>query len=184
MVRLKTWFFFFILFSSSSSPSNLLVFPPKLTPGTAMLVVVCRLLILPDYSGKNIARQRWLLVIISAAKTLVQAYILTIVINNFRSLFFFLLRSLLLTHFGDTSEAEIKKNMNKEKIIKKIPSSYAKIWRETNFQFREYPRSGSKAMSVERRQKVSDYNGQYLSPEPNDNRCNWSNKPSGSCAGW
>ena len=29
-----------------------------------------------------------------------------------------------------------------------IPSSYAKIWGETKFQLPEYPRSGSKAMSV------------------------------------
>ena len=31
---------------------------------------------------------------------------------------------------------------------------------------REFPRSGSKAIDVEEREKVSDYNGQYLSPEP------------------
>ena len=31
---------------------------------------------------------------------------------------------------------------------------------------REFPRSGSKAIDVEEREKVSDFNGQYLSPEP------------------
>ena len=31
-----------------------------------------------------------------------------------------------------------------------IPFSYAKIWGKTKFQLREYPRSGSKTMSVER----------------------------------
>ena len=39
----------------------------------------------------------------------------------------------------------------------------------TKFQLPAYPRSGSKVMSVEeeeRRAKVNDYNGQYLSPEP------------------
>ena len=49
--------------------------------------------------------------------------------------------------------------------------SYAKILGETKFQPREFPRNGSKAIDVERkkereREKVSDYNGQYLSPEP------------------
>ena len=34
-----------------------------------------------------------------------------------------------------------------------IPSSYTKILGETKFQPREFPRSGSKAMSVERREK-------------------------------
>ena len=52
-----------------------------------------------------------------------------------------------------------------------ISSSYANIWEETKFQLPEYPQSGLKAMSVERREKeerakVNDYNGQYLSPEP------------------
>ena len=47
------------------------------------------------------------------------------------------------------------------------------ILEETKFQPREFPRSGSKAMDVEERRererrtaKVSDYNGQYLTPEP------------------
>ena len=31
---------------------------------------------------------------------------------------------------------------------------------------REFPRSGTKAIDVEEREKVSDYNGQYLLPEP------------------
>ena len=54
-----------------------------------------------------------------------------------------------------------------------ISFSYAKILRETKFQPREFSRSGSKAMSVDRREKervkvndYNDYNGQYLSPEP------------------
>ena len=34
-----------------------------------------------------------------------------------------------------------------------IPSSYAKIWGETKCQLPEYPRSGLKAMSVERERK-------------------------------
>ena len=44
--------------------------------------------------------------------------------------------------------------------------SYAKIWGGTKSQLAEYPGSGSKAMSVEERVKVSGYNGQYLTPEP------------------
>ena len=49
-----------------------------------------------------------------------------------------------------------------------MSSSYAKILGETDFQTREFPRSGSKVEDVkeERRAKVNDYNGQYLSPEP------------------
>ena len=48
-----------------------------------------------------------------------------------------------------------------------VPSSYAKIWGETKFQLPECPRSGSKAMSIERekerrRAKVNDYNGQHI----------------------
>ena len=34
-----------------------------------------------------------------------------------------------------------------------IPSSYAKIWGETKFQPREFPRSGSKAKGVEEKEK-------------------------------
>ena len=46
-----------------------------------------------------------------------------------------------------------------------IPSSYAKILGETKFQLRKFPRSGSKAIDVERdrereKEKVSDNNGQ------------------------
>ena len=45
---------------------------------------------------------------------------------------------------------------------------------ETNFQPWEFPQSGSKAIDIERKRerkkkervKVSDYNGQYLTPEP------------------
>ena len=44
--------------------------------------------------------------------------------------------------------------------------SYAKILGETNYQPREFPRSESKAIDVERvkeeRAKASDYNGQYM----------------------
>ena len=42
-----------------------------------------------------------------------------------------------------------------------IPSSYAKIWGKIKFQLPEYPRSGSKAMSIEEeeRAKVRDNNG-------------------------
>ena len=38
---------------------------------------------------------------------------------------------------------------------------------ETEFQLREFPRSGSKAEDVkeEERSKVNDYNGPYMSPE-------------------
>ena len=48
-------------------------------------------------------------------------------------------------------------------------SSYAKILGETNFQPREFPRSGSKAKDVkeerkrDRREKVGNYNGQLCS---------------------
>ena len=34
-----------------------------------------------------------------------------------------------------------------------IPSSYAKLWRETNFHACEFPRSGSKAIDVEERRE-------------------------------
>ena len=37
---------------------------------------------------------------------------------------------------------------------------------ETKFQPQEFPWSGSKAIDVERRAKVSDYDGKYLTPEP------------------
>ena len=51
-----------------------------------------------------------------------------------------------------------------------ISSSYVKILGETNFQPRELPWSGSKEKDVERkkerREEFSEYNGQYLSPEP------------------
>ena len=44
----------------------------------------------------------------------------------------------------------LQKNINyTQKYFLYIPSSYARMWGETNFQLREYPRSGSKAMSVE-----------------------------------
>ena len=51
-----------------------------------------------------------------------------------------------------------------------ISSGYAKIWGITKFQPQEFPRSGSKAIDVEReregREKVSDYNSPNQSPEP------------------
>ena len=51
--------------------------------------------------------------------------------------------------------------------------SYAKILRETNFQPRELPQSGSKAEDVGRKErrkaKVSDNNGQFITPEPISN---------------
>ena len=34
-----------------------------------------------------------------------------------------------------------------------IPSSYAKIWGETNFQPREFPRNGSKSEGVEEKER-------------------------------
>ena len=57
-------------------------------------------------------------------------------------------------------------------VKKKLPPniflfSYVKIWGETKYQPHEFPLSGSKAEDIEeRRAKVNDYNGQYLSPEP------------------
>ena len=45
-----------------------------------------------------------------------------------------------------------------------------KYWGKQNLSRGSFPRSGSKAIDVERekeeRAKVDEYNGQYLSPEP------------------
>ena len=55
-----------------------------------------------------------------------------------------------------------------------ISSSYVKILGGKNCQPREFPRRGSKAKDVKEKErkrerpKISDYNGQYLSPEPID----------------
>ena len=43
---------------------------------------------------------------------------------------------------------------------KDVPSSYAKIFGETEFQLREFPRSSSKAMSVEERERETSTNVQ------------------------
>ena len=61
---------------------------------------------------------------------------------------------------GEKQKKTLDSIDSKNDLFFHIPSGYAKIWRETNFQSRDFPRSGWKAEDVEKRKKVGENNGQ------------------------